>query len=158
MIAGFSHRKSSNQELHKGSLMKIIWKNIAEFEGSYQISNLGEVRSLDRTIYVTRKNKIEKHELKGRILKISTDKYGYKYVMLNKNNKGYLRKIHRLVAINFLEKNNSKNIEVNHIDGNKQNNSIENLEWVTRLENIQHSIAIGIRTPGEYWKLRSLAI
>ena len=106
--------------------MKIeIWKDIIVYEGLYQISNLGRVKSL-----------IFKNH---RILKGWNNGEGYIKVELKKDNtsKNYL--ISRLVAFNFIE--NSFNLpQVNHIDGNKSNNSLNNLEWVSSRENNCHRI------------------
>ena len=106
-----------------------IWKDIKGYEGFYKISNNGNVMSMPRngTIKATR------------ILKQNTDKYGYKYVVLQKHGKLKTKKVHRLVAMHFLNNKDHKR-EVNHIDGNKANNHIDNLEWVTTSENQLHSI------------------
>lgn len=129
--------------------MNTVWKDINQFEGLYQISNFGVVKSINR--YLLSKNN-QKRFYKGKKLKQGTDRYGYKYVVLNKKNVGFYRRVHRLVASSFLTKKTSLHNEVNHIDGNKLNNSITNLEWVTRIENIRHSIKIGIRNPHTYNK------
>lgn len=102
-----------------------MWKTIQNFE-NYEISDEGQVRNI--------KTK--------RILKPSSVN-GYLKVTLRKNNKGYSKYLHRLVAEAFLEGEG----EVNHKDGNRANNSIENLEWVTHRENIQHSFSTLGRTP-----------
>lgn len=127
--------------------MKITWNDIERFKGLYQVNNIGEIRSIDR--YLITKNH-RKMFLKGKKLKQSLDRYGYKYVILNKSNRGFYRRTHRLVAEAFLSKPSVLHIEVNHIDGDKSNNQLKNLEWVTRIENIQHSIKIGIRKPHLY--------
>jgi len=112
---------------------KEIWKDIIDYEGLYQISNLGRVKSLSRKIINSRR----KGYIKERILKFALNSDGYKYICLHKNNKGYTHRIHKLVAIMFINNINNKS-EVNHIDGNKQNNNVNNLEWCTRKENILH--------------------
>jgi hypothetical protein len=100
-----------------------IWKDIPEYNGIYKISNTGEVKS---------------HSDKGiRILKPDLAK-GYLRVTLSKNNSQKRFMIHRLVAESFLPKINNKKY-VNHIDGNKLNNDISNLEWCTASENEKHS-------------------
>lgn len=101
-----------------------IWKDIASYEGLYQISNLGNVRSIKYS------NKIR--------LKKPTANKGYMYVMLYKNNEHKTMALHRLVASEFIE-NKANKPEVNHIDGNRANNVLSNLEWVTRSENNIHS-------------------
>ena len=92
------------------------WKELKGYEGLYQISDKGRVLSVAR------------NTTKGGIRKAVPDKDGYLCVDLFKNNKRKNCKIHRLVALSFLEKEDGKNI-VNHKDENKQNNCVENLEW-----------------------------
>lgn len=113
-----------------------IWKNIEEYEGLYQISNLGKVRSLDR--YVTDVNKTQ--FIKGKNLKAGDNGKGYLIVSLLKNGFRKNHYIHRLVAKHFLENYDSKKV-VNHKDFNTKNNSVNNLEVVTQKENIKYSNA-----------------
>lgn len=118
-----------------------LWKDIDGYEGIYQVSNLGRVKSLDRTLLG--KNSIE-YKVKGKIRKISCIGKGYQKIQLSKegNSKNFL--IHRLVAQAFIP--NPENLPiVNHIDGNKTNNHIGNLEWVSSSKNINHAISIGLR-------------
>lgn len=116
-----------------------IWKDIKDYEGSYQISNLGRVKSLSRKMW----NGNSFWESKERILKSSQDKDGYLLVGLHKNNKKKMCKIHRLVAIHFIDNPYNKP-EVNHIDGDKSNNCADNLEWVTSSENSIHAYKSGL--------------
>jgi len=111
-----------------------IWKDIAGFEGYYQVSNLGRVKSLSRELNV--KNGIRK--TKERIIANTNNGTGYLICSLSKKNKRKSILTHRLVATAFIE-NFDILKEVNHKDGNKKNNSLCNLEWVTRQENINHS-------------------
>lgn len=99
-----------------------LWRDIPDFEGLYQASANGEIRSLYTNI----------------ILKPEISKNGYCKVTLCKDKKRKLLSIHRLVAMTYLD-NYSENLQVNHKDGNKQNNNVSNLEMVTCKENIQHS-------------------
>ena len=100
--------------------MEEEWRDILGYEGLYQVSNLGKVRSLKDSHGKNRKL----------ILKERTDKDGYKRVHLFKNGKGKHYGVHRLVAITFIP--NPNNLpQVNHIDENKENNTIYNLEWCT---------------------------
>lgn len=112
-----------------------IWKNVKNYENIYQISNLGRVKSLERTINDNGGIRI----LKEKILKQSIHYHGYLYVILNKKKKY----VHRLVAEAFLDNQNNYK-EVNHKDGNKQNNRVDNLEWCTRSYNVLHSYKTGL--------------
>ena len=90
----------------------------------------------------------------NRVLKQKLNKNGYYSVTLSKNNKLYFKYIHRLVSETFIKSNDIKNI-VNHKDGNKLNNSIDNLEWVTQKENIVHSWENGLSKPSEIQKKKA---
>ena len=107
------------------------WRNIKDYDGLYQVSNLGMVKSLNFN-----KTGVEK------ILKIGK-KNGYAYVTLYKKGTTRTFRIHRLVATTFIPNPDNKP-DVNHIDGNKDNNSAINLEWVTKSENQLHAWKIGL--------------
>lgn len=111
-----------------------IWKDIEGYEGAYQISNLGNVRSLDRMI-TTSDGRTYKQPGKG--LTPVENKWGYLYVNLLHKGKLKSKTIHRLVAEAFLA-NDNNNPQVNHIDENKKNNNVRNLQWVTVKENANH--------------------
>ncbi len=101
-----------------------IWKDIIGFEGIYQVSNLGNIKSLN---YLNTN--------KEKLLKIQIDKYGYKVISLReKHQKNKIKKVHRLVAEAFIE-NPYNFTEINHKDENKLNNRVENLEWCTKQYN-----------------------
>lgn len=117
-----------------------IWKDIEDYEGLYQISNLGRVKSLERKIK-RRNDRIQ--TVKERILKLNLDKEGYHTVKLHKEGKGKNFKVHRLVALAFISNPDNK-LEVNHIDGIKTDNKVTNLEWNTRNENMQHAVDNGL--------------
>ncbi|QQO92523.1 HNH homing endonuclease [Staphylococcus phage Machias] len=121
--------------------MKEIWKDIKDFENYYKISNTGKVKSVSRYVYNdSLKGKDKRMLIKERVLKTRINKNGYEDVQLYRNNKKHTRRIHRLVAENFIEnKDIDKNV-VNHIDGNKLNNNLSNLEWMSVLENNLHAI------------------
>lgn len=110
--------------------MKEIWKDIAKYEGLYQVSNYGNVRSLNYR-HTGKVNKIAKMR----------NRYGYLIVALSKNSVKSRKQIHQLVAKAFIPNPENKP-EVNHIDGNKENNVVSNLEWVTSKENTQHAINV----------------
>lgn len=106
--------------------MDEIWKSVRGFEGYYEVSNLGRVRSVDRHIY----DKVRKCDrlLKGRVLSTRDNGNGYKGVMFCKEHKLYQMYVHRLVAEAFIPNPNNYPV-VNHKDENKGNNSRYNLEW-----------------------------
>lgn len=117
--------------------MQEKWKDIKNYEGLYQVSNLGRVRSLKTSKYSKKLNKCV-NVLRIRQLKPGIEKGGYKFVILTKNKKRTTYKIHKLVAETFIP--NTKNyICINHIDGNKINNNVNNLEWTTISGNISHA-------------------
>lgn len=122
-------------------MTKEVWKDIKGFEGVYQVSNLGNVKSLDRYLpYKTNGSKF----YKGQEIVKRPNNCGYLRVGLSKNKKQHHYFVHRLVAQTFIE--NFNNLEqVNHKDGNKLNNRVDNLEWVTLEDNISHSIETGLR-------------
>lgn len=110
-----------------------IYKRIRDFD--YEISNLGNLRSIDR-IVVFSDGRIRKYNSMN--IKYRKDKNGYfVYCFLKNNIRKYLR-IHRLVAEIFIPNTNNYK-QVNHIDGNKTNNSVENLEWCTNEYNLEHA-------------------
>ena len=112
-----------------------VWENIKGYEGLYQVSNMGRVKSLERT--VTQKNG-RKYSVKERILKPRATPSGYLLVSLcNGSGKVKTFKVHRLVCEAFHENPKNKPC-VNHIDENKTNNVASNLEWCTVAENINH--------------------
>jgi hypothetical protein len=112
--------------------MKEVWKDIAGYEGLYQVSNLGRVKSLDRFVPHSTQGK---HFCRGHLMVLHQNNAGYLTVNLCKGNRYKSHDIHRLVAIAFIPVTNIGSMEVNHKDENKQNNSVNNLEWVTRTYN-----------------------
>jgi hypothetical protein len=115
--------------------MNEIWKDIKGYEGLYQISNLGRVKSLSRMV----KYKQYSKETTEKIMKLSLNKRGYLYVGLCKNGSYERFRVHRLVALHFVP-NPKEYSEVNHKDRIKTNNEVENLEWCSGKENVNHSI------------------
>lgn len=119
-----------------------IWKDIQNYEGLYRISNYGNLMSLDRVI--NRNNNL--YNRKSKILKKSVDSTGYEIIGLTKDSKTKSYKVHRLVGIHFIDNNNDKPC-INHKDGNKLNNHIDNLEWSTYSENTKHAIINKLSNP-----------
>lgn len=123
--------------------MKEIWKDIEGFEGYYQVSNLGRVRSVDRVVTQFNGWANAKRPTKGRIRTITKQTQGYSQVGLCKNGVQKSYRLNRLVAKAFVPNPDNK-LYVNHIDGNKDNNRADNLEWVTNSENIMHAYKNGL--------------
>lgn len=104
--------------------MKVQWKPIINYEDRYEVCSEGKIISLKRGIF----------------LKPKTDKKGYLHVSLKGSNKKETFSVHRLVAVHFIENEENKR-QVNHINLNKRDNSVENLEWVTPQENVKHALS-----------------
>jgi hypothetical protein len=113
-----------------------MWKDIPGYEGIYQASTLGEIST---------------HSYgKTRLRILSADKRGYFHLALSKNGKMKNYFVHRIVALTFLPNDDPLNkTQVNHIDGNKSNNSTSNLEWCSRTENKEHAVRNGLVAWGE---------
>ena len=120
--------KQDNSYSPKINYQKIdneVWKDIKGYEGLYRVSNMGRIYSLTRK----------------KILNTCQNKRGYKCVGLRKNGKKIIYLVHRLVALNFIDEIPNKK-QVNHIDGNKTNNVVENLEWCSASENVRHRFEV----------------
>lgn len=130
-----------------------VWKDIPGYEGYYQASTLGRIKSLERvevTIIGSPK------PIKERILKPSIGTTGYYFLNLCKNRIPKLWKVHRIIGLTFLPKPDSYNV-INHIDGNKLNNKINNLEWCTQAMNNNHSHKMGLIKNPPRGELHSMA-
>ena len=119
------------------------WKNVVGYEDMYQVSNLGNVKSLKRKKW----NGFAFQEIVEKLLSQKLHQ-GYKYVNLCGFGKQKLIGVHRLVAIAFLENPDNKKY-VNHKDNNPSNNHIDNLEWCSQQENILHAVKQGRFNQGE---------
>lgn len=119
--------------------MTEIWKDIAGYEGLYQVSNLGRVKSLPREL---KRFAGRKCITKERILTAHPNSKGYLRVQLKKDGTEERRFLHRLVAEAFIPNPDSKG-EVNHLDNVPTNNGVENLEWVTHKENMEWASKCG---------------
>jgi hypothetical protein len=108
------------------------WLSVVDYEGLYEVSNYGRVKCLSNS--ATRKEKI---------LKPQIQRDGYNRVTLSKKGQKKRVPIHRLVAIAFIP-NPLQKEQVNHLDADKLNNKLTNLQWATRKENIAHAIALGL--------------
>lgn len=125
--------------------MEEIWKDINGYNGAYQVSNLGRVYCKES--YVFGFWDISKVRKKPHILAQANNGNGYKYVTISINKRRKNHYIHRLVAEAFLPKQSNSAV-VNHKNGIKSDNRLENLEWCTRKENIQHAIKNGLIKTG----------
>lgn len=120
--------------------MQEVWKPVLGYETAYEVSSLGRVRSVDREVMnrwgttCARKGQIRAHGVK---------REGYHFVNLCRKQRAKPMYVHRLVAIAFLP-NPDCLPQVNHRDGDKSNNAVENLEWCSKSENCQHALSAGL--------------
>ena len=115
--------------------MKETWKDIKGYEEMYQCSTYGNIRSLDRYVY---EHSGKRQFKKGQVIIPNLNKNGYLQFALNKSSKRKMVYIHIIVAETFIE-NKNKYKTVNHKDGNKLNNSVDNLEWCSYSQNNTHA-------------------
>jgi len=143
---------------------KEIWKAVVGYELLYHVSNKGRVKSLERFVYKKRNNKPVVQVYKERILKPSLNKkYNYWNLPIsNINDKRWkMKKVHRLVGEAFIPNPENKP-QINHIDGNRLNNNLENLEWCTCQENMTHAGETGLMptklNPDKVRKIRKMRV
>ena len=117
--------------------MKEVWKDVKGFEGYYIVSNFGRVKTVERL-------DTNNHVVKERIKSTSLTKDGYVKIRLVANGKDVTTRVHRLVAEAFIPNPYNKKT-VNHIDGDKTNNCVDNLEWADRSEQLYHAYNSGLR-------------
>lgn len=113
-----------------------IWKDIKNYEGLYQVSNFGNVKRISSF------RGVNKQYLNDYYLKPLDNGKGYYRIKLTKNNSSKRIMLHRIIAEAFISNELNKPF-INHINGNKKDNSIENLEWCTQSENCLHSVKLG---------------
>ena len=114
--------------------MSEVWKPVKGYEGSYEVSNLGNVRSLSRVVHRTTSDRF----VRGQTMSKQLMPNGYESVTLRKNGRQRRLYVHRLVAEAFLPNEQSLR-EVNHRDENKSNNTLENLEWCSHSYNMKYA-------------------
>lgn len=129
--------------------MTEVWKEITGFEGLYEISNIGRVRSLDRWVEYEHLGASRRKFLKGRLLRESIGTTGYLMVSLCKNSRPKPFAVHRLVALAFVDGQSRERNHVDHIDGDKLNNCAENLRWCTNRENHNFELARNRNSKGQ---------
>lgn len=126
-----------------------MWKQIKGYEGLYEVSNLGNVKSVTRKVRDS--NNGREFTVTGKILKHNKTKVTERHpnarvaVELWKENKRKRMMVHRLVSEAFIPNPQGKQ-QINHIDGNPLNNNVENLEWVTNGENLKHAYSLNLRS------------
>lgn len=125
--------------------MTEIWKPVIGFEGLYEVSNFGRVKSLEKTgtIFTGRGKPRKEYTRPEQIIHGWLQEY--QRVEMRKNGKSYTEVVHRLVAQAFVPNPHNKE-QVNHIDENKLNNLADNLEWMTHIENVNHGTGIKRRS------------
>lgn len=119
------------------------WKDIRGYEGTYQVSDAGRIKSIGRVKYCG-KNVVNGAYYKEKILKGNPGRFGYLRVNLWKNNRCKMHKIHQIVAKHFIPNTNNLS-DINHKDGIKSNNAVSNLEWMNRSDNLKHAYRLGLK-------------
>lgn len=121
-------------------VQNVLWRSVHGYEGLYEVSNTGMMRSITRTIKLP--NGVPR-TLQGKILAIKLNNDGYPFASLSKDGRAATVYIHRAVATAFIE-NPDDLPQVNHLDGNKRNNNVSNLAWVTHQQNVKHCYDTGL--------------
>ena len=131
--------------------MQEEWKEVVGFEGLYEVSNKGRVRSLDRKVPRLGKYGQPSHMVyKGKLIPMWITNQGYLRLTLNRDGKKSNHLVHRLVANAFIPNTENKET-VNHKNGIKSDNQLQNLEWATRSEQNHHAWAIGLNKGKTGW-------
>ena len=142
MGPALDHHYSVNAHHPEWGERGMEWREVVGYEGHYEVSSLGDVRSVTRT--VSRSGSRGDLEVKGRILTATVTPKGYRRIQLARDGEKANWMVHRLVALAFVSNPDGKP-EVNHKDGDKGNNRAGNLEWVTPGENQQHAYDTGLK-------------
>ena len=140
--------------------MKIQWRDVVGYEGLYKVSNDGQVMSCARVVQHPNNPFAKTQTYPDRIMKLKKNKYGYMEVKLSKNGHRKDWMVHRLVAFAFIDQVDGKPY-IDHIDGNKSNNTVKNLEWVSIAENNQRAYDTGLKArihAGQFLKGVPLAL
>lgn len=139
---------------------KIQWKDVVGYEGLYKVSNDGQVMSCARVVQHPNNQFAKTQTYPDRIMKLKKNKHGYMEVKLSKNGHRRDWMVHRLVAFAFIDQVEGKPY-IDHIDGNKANNTVKNLEWVSMAENNQRAYDTGLKArvhAGQFLKGVPLAL
>ena len=118
--------------------MEEVWKDIPDYEGLYQASNFGRIKSMDMVLPYSRHGKQTQRIRKGKVLSPAKMKNGYLRVEMSKNGSHKLNLVHRLVAKTFIPNPNNYR-EINHINCDKSDNNVNNLEWCSSSQNKIHA-------------------
>lgn len=137
--------------LYNDHFQEETWKDIHEYSGIYQVSNMGNIRSIDRIVTQYGHKQNYTRIMRGKAIKPRLQNGGYLIVWLCKNGISKPFTVHRIVAKHFIN-NEEQLTDINHMDGNKKNNKVENLEWCTRSYNVKHSYLMHDR------KLKGVAV
>lgn len=119
----------------------LSWRPVPDFEGMYAVSSCGRVRSLAREVIQRGPHKVTRYIVQSRVMRSCVTSTGYRMVSLSRAGKVKMFYVHRLVAMAFIPNPENKP-QVNHIDGDRQNNLVENLEWVDARGNYLHAVSL----------------
>lgn len=141
--------------MDKEQTMTELWKDIPQYAEYYQASTHGRIRAKDRIVTRTRNGVEHQYLRRGRIMKAHIEGSGYWQTLITVPGLKKHEKIHRLVSFAWLDNPDGKRC-VNHKDGDKSNNVLQNLEWVTHSENLIHAHKTGLKKPQQLGKSGSL--